>query len=116
MFPMIDMSLDDEDILDMNCPYPIPMSDRAKYPYGLRLCLTESEINKLKIDPSEAFVGGMVHIHAIARITSVSCDETEGGEKHRIEFQIEDMAIPESEDAENSEADGSKKSPLYDHK
>lgn len=104
---MVDMSLTDDEILDMACPLPIDVKDRPKYPWGLKICLTQAEIDKLRLDPSEAFVGGMVHLHALARITSTSCDQTEGGENCRIELQIENLSIPESEDEENAMADRS---------
>ena len=106
MRAMTDMELDDDAILD--CVVPMDC-ERPKYPYGLRICLTEKEMEKLDIDPSEAFVGGMVHLHALAKITSVSCNETEGGdgetnENARVEMQICYLAI-ESEDEENEQYD-----------
>jgi hypothetical protein len=94
--------------LDMACPVPIDLKDRPQFPYNLQFCLTDSEFRKFKkagqdhIDPADAFVGGIVHIHALARITSVSANQTESGEKRRVEFQIEDLGV-ESEDAENED-------------
>lgn len=97
---MKSMELDDEDKLDSLMPYPMP--EKPDYPYGLRICLTHKEFEKLDLDPSMAVVGGMVHLHAIARITSVSAEDGDGGSKCRVEMQIEDMDI-ESEDSENDE-------------
>lgn len=102
MYVMVSMELDDEEQLDMCCP--IPVSDRPRFPWGLRITLTDAEFRKLKLDPTDAFVGGTIHGHFMARITSCSANETEGGEQHRIELQIEDLCI-ESEDAENAEAE-----------
>ena len=102
MYPMVDMAMDDEEILDATLPTPI--ADMPRYPWGLRICLTQDEFDKLGLDPAEATVGGIVHLHALARITSYSCDETQDGQKCRCELQIEDLAI-ESEDDENEEAD-----------
>lgn len=99
---MTSMEYDDEEMADNQ--FPMEMPDKPKYPCGLRICLTEKEMAKLNLDPSEAFVGGIIHIFALARITSVSQNETEGGECSRIEAQIESMAI-ESEDEENEEMD-----------
>lgn len=105
---MKSMEMDDEDMMDMACPMPIDLKNRPKFPWGLKICLTQSEVDKLEIDPEDAFVGGIVHLHALARITSVSCEQTEGGPSCRIELQIEDMALPlESEDEENAMADRS---------
>lgn len=101
LHPMVSLELDDEDQLDM--VMPIPMPERLRFPPGARFCLTTPELDKLEVDGKEAFVGGLVHFHAMARVTSVSMNDTEGGENCRIEFQIEDMAIPEFEDAENTE-------------
>jgi hypothetical protein len=102
--PMVSMELDDESKLD--APQPIPMDTKPDYPYGLRICLTHEELAKLDLDPADAFVGGIIHLHALARITSVNASDSapgpysDGGPQCRIELQIEDMSI-ESEDAEN---------------
>lgn len=113
--PMVSMELDDEDKLD--AAMPIPMPTKPDFPYGLRICLTEKEFAKLGIDPSDAVVGGVFHLHALARITSVTCNDSEQmGESHRVEAQIEDMAVESSEDEENEMADEEvppKKSRLY---
>lgn len=102
MIVMTSMEYDDEDKLDA-C-LPISMSDRPDYPYSLRICLTEKEFKKLGLDPSVAVVGGIVHLHALARITSVSAEDRESGSSCRVEMQIEDLAV-ESEDEENEEAE-----------
>jgi hypothetical protein len=98
---MVSMELDDEDKMDAAMPYPMP--DKPDYPYGLRICLTEKEFSKLGIDPADAFVGGIFHLHALARITSVTASDDGNGSSCRVEATLEDMAI-ESEDAENEEA------------
>jgi hypothetical protein len=106
MHPMVSMEMDDEDQID--APQPIAMPDKPRYPYGLQICLTAAEMKALDLDPSEAFVGGIVHLHALARITSVSISDnapsewSKGGAQCRIEMQIEDLCI-ESEDEENEE-------------
>lgn len=98
MIVMQSMELDDEDKLDACLPMPCAMPD---FPYGLRNSLSEKEFEKLGLDPADAFVGGVVHGHFMARITSVSAEEREGKKTCRIEWQIEDLAI-ESEDEENA--------------
>lgn len=100
MIVMQSMELDDEDKIDAVQPYPMP--DKPTYPYGLRICLTEKEFEKLNLDPADAVVGGIFHLHALARITDVHASENESGSCCRIEAQIEDLAI-ESEDSENEE-------------
>jgi hypothetical protein len=100
-YAMIDMELDDEDALD--AVMPIPMPEKPQYPYGLRICLTEKEFEKLGLDPKDAFVGGMIHGHFMARVTCCSMNDSPDGETHRCELQIESLAIEsESEDAENA--------------
>lgn len=102
MITMKSMELDDESKMDTLMPLPMPTPD---FPCGLRGCLTEDEFEKLDVDPEDAEVGGIFHMHALARITNVSHSQGPDGEKCcRVEFQIEDLAI-ESEDAENEESE-----------
>lgn len=96
---MKSMELDDEDKID--ALMPIPMPDKPDYPYGLRICLTHTEFEKLGLDPSAAVVGGVFHLHGLARITSVSASDGDGGASCRVEAQIEDLDI-ESEDEEDT--------------
>jgi len=113
MNPMVSMEMDDEDQLD--AVMPIAMPERPRFPYGLHISLTDKELEKMELDASEAVVGGMIHLHAMARITSVSQNDMEGGKKCcRIELQIEDLCV-ESEDEENSQVEmPMKKNPLHD--
>jgi hypothetical protein len=98
MISMKSMELDDEDKLDV--AMPIAMPDRPDYPYGLRITLTDKEIEKLGVDPKEACAGGIFHMHALARVTSVNLEQRDGKDSCRIEAQIEDMSV-ESEGEEN---------------
>jgi hypothetical protein len=100
MIVMQSMELSDEQKLDAVMPMPMP--DKPEYPYGLCICLTQAEFDKLGLDPDDAQVGGLVHGHFMARITSVSSRESDGDSDCRVEMQIEDLAI-ESEDAENED-------------
>lgn len=102
MIVMTSMELDDDQSYD--AAMPIPMQDKPRFPYGLAICLTQDEFDKLGLDPVEAVIGGMVHLHAMARITSVRMSQDEGGDSCRVELQIENLAV-ESEDEENAEAD-----------
>lgn len=115
MQPMVSLELDDDDILDMACPIDIPMSNRPKFPYGTQIVLGDRELEKLGCDVGDAFVGGMIHIHAMARITSVSQNDTADGKKSRVELQLESMCV-EGEDVENSVAETAmkKRNPLHD--
>lgn len=102
-----DMELSDDESLDMAMPCDTAVNKKLlpQYPWGLRISLTQDELKKLGIDPAACTIDGMMHLHAIARITSVSCDKRQDGEeRHRVELQIEQLAV-ESEDKENAEAD-----------
>ena len=88
----------------------IAMCDN-KYPYGLRINLTQEELEKLNVDHSEWQVGETFHLHAFAKVVSISQDEREGGEKTCcVSMQITHLA-GESEDEENDE----KEEPLAKH-
>ncbi len=91
MSNMKSMELTDDQSLDY--PMPIKMAARPSFPYNLNICLTNAELEKLDIDPKEATVGGIFHFEALARITSISCNESEDGEHYRIEAQIESMGV-----------------------
>lgn len=95
---MHSMELDDEDQLDFTSP--IPMPSPPQFPPGLRICLTEKECEKAKIDAEGFEVGALVHGFFMARVTSISKNESEADSSCRIEIQIEDLGI-ESEDEEN---------------
>lgn len=102
--PMVSVELDDEDQYDA-IP-AMPGMEKPRYPYCLRLSFDESILDKLDLDIKDFEVGGIIHLHALARITSVSQNAVEvNGEKkncERAELQIEDLAV-ESEDQENRE-------------
>ncbi len=100
--PMISMEMTDEEKHDWD--EPAMAAPKPDFPYGLRLCFTTAELEKLDIDMSEAFVGGIFHMHALCTITSVSSSVGETGKCDRVEVQVTAMNI-ESEDAEN-ETDG----------
>lgn len=96
---MVSLELDDEEKMDMAYP---TMVDKPDYPYGTKICLTHKELDKMGFSHEDMIVGGVVHIHSLGRITSVSASDDASGTQSRIEIQLEDMAI-ESEDEENSE-------------
>ncbi len=103
LIPMQSMELDDESKLD--APMPIAMPNKPDYPYGLRICLTDDEIEKLGIDPTDATVGGTFMLQGLARVTSVSCNDGPDGKCYRIEAQIEDMGILGGDDEDVKPAD-----------
>lgn len=107
---MADMELSDDEQYD----YAMPLGgDKPKYPYGLQICLTDAELEKMGLDASAALgaVGGMVHGHFIGQITSANLNAQADGEapKSRIEIQIQLLAI----DTEGDEPVANKRGLLY---
>jgi hypothetical protein len=98
MTQMASMELDDDAAMD--APQPIPMANKPSYPYGLCICLTADEVEKLGIDPGDAMVGGIFHFEALAKITSVTLTDSEhaDGPQCRIEAQITDMGVLSADD------------------
>lgn len=103
---MTDMAKTPEEVKEETAGMSAPMVSPAninRYPYGLCISLTEEELDKLGLEPT-CEVGDMLHLHALAKVTSVSQNETEAGTRCRIELQITQLEV-ESEDEENEEAD-----------
>jgi hypothetical protein len=81
-----------------------PLVEPDKYPYGLRITLTEAELEKLGVDHEDWSVGDTFHIHALAKVNSISENETENSEnKCCVGLTLTHLAGPESEDEENKE-------------
>lgn len=95
------MALTDAEMDEMEMPIPIDRGSRSRYPYGLRIVLTERELEKLGID-KECNVGDFVDFRAFARVTSYSEESTTDGDKCRVELQIEDISY----EAESNEMMG----------
>lgn len=83
---------------------PPSMANAPRYPYGLCLSLGKDEMDKLGLEAGDLAFGDVVHLHALAKVTSCSENETESGSNCRVELQIIMMDI-ESEDAENEAAE-----------
>ena len=107
---MVDMSLSPQEAQDQYGS-PTPTSQLPKYPYGLCICFGPEEIAKLGIE-DECNVGDILHLHALAKVTSYSVRETEGGPEPRIEMVL---AFIEAEDEgeEDTDADMDAPSRLY---
>ena len=87
----VDMELDDEDQLDTVQPFPMP--SRPEYPYGLKLCLTHTELKKLGLEP-DCDIGDLLDLRAMAEVTCISKD----GDNCRIELQIQKLAVEDESD------------------
>lgn len=83
---MVDMELSDDDVLD--AIMPIPMADKPKYPCGLRICLTDAELDKLGLE-ANCNRGDIIDLRAFAEVTSVSSGEYGS----RVELQIQKLSL-----------------------
>ena len=107
---MVDMAKDTEEVRDEVAP------SVSVYPYGLCLAFDDDIMEKLGITEMPD-VGDMIHIAAMAKVTSVSDREnecTDGTTKRcrRVELQITHLAT-ENEDDENDEGEA-RRSRFYD--
>lgn len=103
MAGMIDMALDETDKNELGMGHLLA-PEQPKYPPGLCVRLTEHELEKIGVDHSDWTVGNIFHLHALAKVTSISSHESEGGEHCCIEMQVTHLS-GESEDEENVESE-----------
>lgn len=95
---MVDMARSTEEkiaVIEQTMPMPAGAAD---YPYGLCICLTEKELEKLELS-DEVEAGDTLHFQAMATVKSVSKNDYNGEKTVRVELQIEKMAA-ENEDTE----------------
>lgn len=100
---MQSMELTDDEKTDMMM-MPCLSSSGPDYPYGLKICLTEKELEKLDLRP-DCEVGDIIDLRAFAVVTSVSTEQRDGRNSARVELQIERLAI-EEEMQESTEESG----------
>lgn len=113
---MVDMArtpAEKEEAAEAAIPSPMNQPD---YPYGLCISLTQDELDKLNLDHSDVEVGDMLHMHCMAKVTSVSKTDNEAtGPQCRVELQITHI-VAEDEDEEDAEAEAEmpqRRSKLY---
>lgn len=102
---MVDMALDppkQEEGKDVACCAPMPAGEGPRYPWNLSISLDQEQLDKLNVDYSDWAVGDTFHLHALAKLTSKSENETQNGTRCRVELQITHLA-GEDEDEENEE-------------
>lgn len=69
------------------------------YDYGLTLCFSNETLEKLHLN-DDVEVGDMLDIRAMAKVTSVSKNDTGDGEKCRVELQLTHIGLPDNESTE----------------
>ena len=78
-------------------------SDEPRYPYGLCISLGKEDLEKLGITALPK-VGGEMMITAKAVVKSTSAYDTQGqGQDMRVELQITDMDVGQTENAQNND-------------
>lgn len=102
----VDMAMDEKEKQE----YMNPSANPPKYPYGLCVSLCQEELEKLGLDTEDLSVGDMLHLHSLAKVTSVSSLDSENGSHKRVELVLAYISA-EDEDEENKEVD--KTSKLY---
>jgi hypothetical protein len=106
---MVDMAMTKES-KDKYLGMPMPADQPANgpvYPYGLCISLTHDDLEKLDLDDNPE-VGDLIHVVAMAKVTSVSKRDTQDGKCDcRIELQITHLGLEdettEYEDIEDEE-------------
>ena len=75
------------------------MPQENKYPYGLQFSLEESDLEKLDVDHTDFKVGDSFPLDILAKIVSISSNESEGGQSNCcVRFQITHIEGEEHED------------------
>lgn len=104
---MIDMAITPAEVKEELAERSAPIADYPvnKYPYGLCISLDNETMEKLGLSGDLPEVGEMIHLCAMAKVTSASANERETTDGKtetscRVELQITNMAL-ESEDEEN---------------
>lgn len=83
----VDMALTPEESEELN-GFPTPSAKLPKYPYGLCISLCNDELEKLGIEVSDLGLGDFLHLHSLAKVTSISCNDTESGSTCRVELVL----------------------------
>lgn len=92
MTKLVSMKRDPEEIKESNDVMASPTQDA--YPYGLRLCLCEEEMEKLGITELPK-IGAEMGLVAKVKVVRVSSNASEGqeDESKSLEFQVTEMCI-----------------------
>lgn len=85
---------------DSPMAYPSTIeSYQPTYPWGLSISLGDDQLEKLGLE-ADCEVGDLLDMRAMARVTSVSQNETTGGKCCRVELQIIMLGVENEDDEE----------------
>lgn len=94
---MIDLRLTDAEKEAMVSPSPMGYPSVPDYPYGMCICIPQSVIEKLKMQPMKP--GATVEFSVSAFVANVGVDDD--GKPCNVSLQIREMDTPEvTKDAE----------------
>lgn len=88
----VDMAKDAAELAEEARPFEDKSFPVAVYPYGMNICFGNEELEKVGLD-TNCEPGDSVHFQAIAKVTSVSKNETTEGPKSRVELTITHIAV-----------------------
>lgn len=103
---MVSMEMDQTEKEEYKTP------STPNYPYGLCISLCQDELEKLNLDDEDLQVGDMIHLHSLAKVTSVSYYDSENGSHKRVELVLAYISA-EDEEKEDEEAEKGITSRLY---
>lgn len=101
---MVDMAKTPEEMVKDAGSYPMSIGSQSKYPYGLSIRFCQETLDKLGLD-GDCEVGDFIHVFGLAKVTSVSKNDTGEGEKCDVELQFTHLGV-EDEDEENEKEEG----------
>ena len=102
---LVDLALTPEEQAEDGMVMPSTMGapEGPVYPYGTRICLTDKELSKLKLDIADVSIGDLIDLRCFGTVTSLSSSDGPYGPCERVEIQIKMIAaedeLSESEDA-----------------
>lgn len=99
-FKMVDMLETPEEVKQETVASSPVMDNKPHYPYGLSLSLNKETLEKLGVSELPE-IGTMIHIMAMAKVTSVNESASEADHYCCVGLQITHMAL-EDEDTERS--------------
>jgi hypothetical protein len=96
---MKDMSKTHDQKAEEEEKHSLPIAIENDYPYGLCVSLNTQTLENLEVDHDDMpEVGDMIHLMAMAKVTSVRMTDSEHGPERCIELQITHLALEDEDD------------------
>jgi hypothetical protein len=101
---MVSMARSKEELADARANMPVLSMNPESHPYGLRIILTDAELDKLGMS-QECETGDSIHLCCHAVVRSVTRTDDEGGKTCCVTLQIEDMDAGMNPDEDDDDGD-----------